>query len=467
MADGRGARIASGGRAIVASFLGLAALAGLAVSALPPSLLALALGLAVLLPLLFWRPQWLIVPVIAFEMYFPWQPAADVVTVLFAARAALTLVRRWPSLRPQLDLRLLRPLWVVALAALLAFVAGTLLLEHGRRLVYGDGRVFVYWLWLLPVLAYAPATGAERWFARQLLWLAIVVSALAVVQGAFDVRLMLTGRVAPLDPSGAASVTRVQMAGYVFVAFGLFYAVAEVVRPQAAWRGRLLHLALVVLFVFGTLYNFGRAFWFWSVAGVLVTALVLGWGAGARALLVAAVTVATVGSVLSVARPEVLDNANERIVSILVEGGSRSSLGLRRTENDFAWRKLTSTAFLGMGFGGEYRPLAPGLGGFSYHTSYIHNGHLSLMLRIGLPGYLAYAALFGMLTVRAARRRADPRFAALAAATLAWLTTFAGLNLTQPDVVSAPGVTLLAFLVGTSLFRTDDTRPATASDGAG
>ena len=437
---------------IVAAGVLLALFFGAAVTVLPPLLIVAAGCLLMLLPVYVLRPAWLIVPAIAFAMYFPWQPVADVVTVLFLARAGVALVRRWPELRAALSDPLLRPLYVLAACAVVSFVTAVTVLEHGKSPVYQDGRVYVYWLWIIAFAAWAPRVRPERWVARQLLMVATLVSALAVIQGALGIILVRTGNVSALESAGYYSeITRVQIPGFVFVTFGVFYCVAQMVSTRnKAWL-RWAYMALLGLFTLAVIYNFGRAIWFWSFLGACITALAMGWRASTRLLIWGGLLATAIGATIVWTYPRLAETIVERVVSVLDEGGTRTSYGWREAENRAAREVLADSVLLGTGLGGEYRAPVVGLRSlvFENHTRYIHNGHLSVMLKLSVFGYLAYAALFVMMFLRARRARADPALGPICAAIMAWLITFVGQNITQPDIMSAAGLTLLAALFAT------------------
>ena len=425
----------------------LALFLGLATAVLPAQLIALVIIVFIATPVLVWRPAWLIAPVIAIQMYLPSQPMADVITGVFLARCFLLIPARWPDVAAALKSPAMRPVYAILLTVLVSSVVALTVLGHSRKLVYGDLRIFAYWFWIVPFLVLAPSDKRARWVTRQLLIMGLLVSVLAIVQGASGLSLVSTGRVGQLETLSRADadITRVQIAGFVFVTFGLLLSMAQLVASGTSRRW--LQAMLVAIFVTALIYNFGRAVWFWSLAGAVVVALALGWRAFVKFVVFALIASAVVGAGLATFKPRLLETMAERVASVFQEGSTRSSLGWRKIENALAIQKLGQTRLLGVGLGGEYRNAEPGLRQFENHTSYIHNGHLSLMLRLSVLGYLAYVALFFAIAGRAWRARKQPGLSAPAAASLAWLLIFAGQNLTQPDVMTAHGVTLLAALL--------------------
>lgn len=445
----------------------LALILGAGTAILPKVLVAGAGALMVLAPVYVLRPAWLLAPVVLFQMYFPSQPVADVVSVLLLARAFPTLAHRWNELRPMFANVLVKPLLAIGLFAVLSFAVAITILHRLKSPVYQDGRVFVYWLWVVAFIAWAPAQKPEVWLVRQVLMVACVVAALAVVQGAFGITLVSTGRVAQLENLGHlnADFTRVQIAGFVFVTFGIFYCTAKLIGDSTV-RGWSIYLPLMVLFVMAVVFNFGRAIWFWTVLGIAITAIALGWRALAKVTFLAITVTLLAGTVLLWAKPRIADVIVERIASVSQEGGGRSSYGWREVENDSARHVLRDSLGLGTGLGGDYRQVVVGLTAFENHTRYIHNGHLSLMLKLSIFGYIGYLVLFALILRQSIRLRRHAAFGSMAVATTAWTITFLGQNITQPDIMTAHGLTMLAaavaglLLTGGGIANAEMAKPA-------
>jgi hypothetical protein len=73
------------------------------------------------------------------------------------------------------------------------------------------------------------------------------------------------------------------------------------------------------------------------------------------------------------------------------------SLRWRYVENSYALKQITSHPFFGLGLGAHYRPFDPKLdvSGMAWDArGYIHNGHLWIMVSIGLLGYASWVWLW-------------------------------------------------------------------------
>jgi O-antigen ligase len=450
---------------LIGSALFGAAVFGLAIALFPPFIVGVAAVLLVLLPLYVARPAWLIVPAIAFQLLFPRYQVVDVTALLLFARAAVSLASQGGRVRALLGDDALKPLYVLALLIAVSFGMGVTVLEHGRTAAYNDARVFFYWLWLLPFFVWAPVQRPERWLARIVLGVATIVAAVAVVQGVFGIALPGSGRVSQLETLGqfSSDLTRVQIPGFIFVLLGVFICAARLVGP-GQWGRKALHLGLAALFVLAVIFNFGRALWFWTVVGVGLTAVLMGLRATLKVGLVGAVVAVALGFGIATVKPRLAEGIVERVVSVAEEGGANTSFGWRQQENLAARRVLDRTYLLGTGLGGEYRSPVLGLRTFENHTWYIHNGHLSVLLKLSILGYLVYLWLIGRMGRRLwQQRRAPGGDPALAAAAAAWLLVFMGLNITQPELMTTGGVTLLSLLLALAVLGPRTAAPHAAA----
>jgi hypothetical protein len=432
---------------VIAIFLGGA-------SALLPRVLVIGLGLIMIaLPIYLFRPVWLVVPVVVFQLYSPSQPAADVATFLLIARAAVTLAGRWQELRAVLENPIIKALLALGLCVIVSFSVAISVLHVGKSAAYQDGRIYVYLLWIVPFIAWAPKGRHAQWLTNHLLALASIVAVLAVVQGVFGISLVETGRVAQLDTLGrvSADVTRVQIPGFTFVTLGILLCVAQLIWRPPAGR-KLVYLALLLLFVVADIYNFGRALWFWTTVGAIVTSLAMGLRASTKMAIWGSVFAIAFGSALITAKPDLARTIVERVTSIAAEGGGRSSYGWREIENQSARGVLADTLLMGTAIGGDYRSPVLGLRAFENHTRYIHNGHLSVLLKLSIFGYISYFILFTLIVRQAWRQRRIAATAAMSCASIGWLFAFIGENITQPSIMSAHGLTALSAIISCLLL---------------
>lgn len=433
--------------AFVAFFLGL-------VCVFLPWWLVLGAVLALGYPLLLWFAPWAGIAAYALALIVsPDYKLSDVLTVASLALLALKLVNaRALALLPRGEWR---PFVAFMALVLLSLALALGVFGNTVPYIYRDGRAFLYWLWLplLHALVLRDAPGATK-LARVMLFMAVAVSSIALLQYAFDIQIAREGRVGGLETLGVIEhdLTRVQMQGYAFVMVGLAWAMVTATRGGR----RLFGVLPLILFFAAALYvNFGRALWAWSMLAVLMCGVVL--GLRRSALLGATLVVLGVGGVASLAmlRPAVIDSAVNRLASVADEGAIRTSGGWRRLENEASASRIAQSPLVGIGLGGEYRPWLSEIRSFSEHTRYVHNGYVFTALKLGIPALLVLLWLTLPPWWRAFRQRhrvrvgpQSMRYAVLAS----WLPVM-GLSFTQPEIVTPQTVLLMCMGLALMIHR--------------
>lgn len=423
--------------AFVALFLGL-------VCVFLPWWLVAGAVLAVGYPLLLWFAPWAGIGAYALALIVsPDFKYSDVLTACSLALLAIKLLHSGARLT------LPRSEWrpFIAFMALVVLSLALALGVFGNTVpfIYRDGRAFLYWLWLplLYGLAVREAPGGAK-LARVMVFMAVAVSLIALVQYTFGIQIAREGRVGGLETLGVIEndLTRVQMQGYAFVMVGLAWALVTATRGG---RRLFLALPLVLLFAAALYVNFGRALWAWSLLAVLMCGVVL--GLRRAAVLGSALLVLGVLGLASLAmlRPAVIDAAVNRLASVADEGAIRTSGGWRRLENEASATRIVQSPLVGIGLGGEYRPWLSEIRTFSEHTRYVHNGYVFIALKLGIPALavLLWLSLRPWWRAFRQRHRVHVGPQAMGYAVLAsWLPVM-GLSFTQPEIVTPQTVLLM------------------------
>lgn len=423
--------------AFAAFFLGL-------VCVFLPWWLVVGAVLALAYPLLLWFAPWAGIAAYALALIVsPDFKYSDVLTALSLALLAFKLVNA-PT-RIVLPRSELRPFLVFMALVLLSLALAVGVFGNTVPYIYRDGRAFLYWLWLplLYWLAVREAPGGAK-LARVMVFMAVAVSLIALLQYTFNIQIAREGRVGGLETLGVIEndLTRVQMQGYSFVMVGLAWAMVTATRGG---RRLFLSLPLMVFFAAALYVNFGRALWAWSILAVLMCGVVL--GLRRAALLGSALVVLGALGLASLAmlRPAVIDSAVNRIASVADEGAIRTSGGWRKLENEASAARIVQSPLVGIGLGGEYRPWLSEIRTFSEHTRYVHNGYVFIAVKLGIP---ALAVLLWMTLRpwwRAFRQRHRVRVGPQAmwyAVVASWLPVM-GLSFTQPEIVTPQTVLLM------------------------
>jgi O-antigen ligase len=444
--------------AVVAAGLALATLLGLMIGAgVPPLLLAIGIAPIVIALAVWWPPFGLllllgliysVVPAPPLPLLGGTMQSSDLALLGLAAVLAVRAVREPASLFGRNGRVLLLPLAALAALAVVSFVHAMVVQTAATRDVLAEARHFLYWL-LAPmvVLALRDAVTLRR-FVLALVGLGLVIAAIAAAQSIFGIQI-LRGRVEALETLGHyyGGVVRTITPGIYLVVFALLAAAA---RYALGASGLAVAGALMVLPAIAVVFGFGRAIWAAALAALALLLVGLGPLRGLKLAFVAALGGLTVTAILLVAKPAVLEAVVDRAVSLPTEVDRGSSFAWRRLENEYAVKALAKSPLLGIGLGGDYKPvlnhaLRP------EQTRHLHNGYLYLVLKLGalaaiVPLWLALCCL--VLLRRAWGAALEPADRAAAAACFAAFMVPMLTSFTQPEWMTYTGVATLALFAG-------------------
>jgi len=440
--------------ALIFCFVILAFVIGILVCIAPPELPIVVVILPFIAVTFYFKP-WVLLPVfILVTMVVPDFKISDLMTFL----AFLFLFFR-AYIGRQISFQNLTPIKIKLQVFLFVVIVSVLLsvfyFKNPIPFIYRDGRNFLYWFWIpviLILLASKPSL-AIKYLVRVFVAIGLMVATAAIVQSVTGLQISGVGRVGDLEnTSGIVSgVTRVQMPGFLFVLFSLVWVAVNLKLNKLSW---VYALPLFLILGAGLIVNFGRALWFWSAFALALSIVFIDkkHRAGYMIFGVLAVVVAFGGAVFF--KPTAVDNILERVSSVKDEGGRGTSYGWRQWENQDAMVKLLASPVVGIGVGGEFRPWLRTLVAFEEHTRYVHNSYLFIALKIGVPGVLVLLLIFfkswrGVINVlKFAGNKSNENAIIIASVLPAGL----GLAITQPELMSSPGVTFFALLISLSIL---------------
>ncbi|MCV2370153.1 O-antigen ligase family protein [Roseateles oligotrophus] len=318
------------------------------------------------------------------------RPPELMLIFLFVVVGFKSLVQGVSLVAPLKQIKVL--LFVLALGLFLGVLKGKFVSHN--VLAMADARQFVGWL-ALPISIWFLSTKPEV-LHKLVIGIAILSAVLMLAQLALGVQLIFGFRGAETLGTEFRDVTRSAIGGGLFflayAAYSLFLSACH------SEKNRLIYLVGCILAIGGVVASFNRGVW----AGFVLCALLLlvfkpKTRHGFLMPLVALLLMVSIGLAgLFVAKPRVADAMLSRVLSLQEEGKRGSSLGFRFEENSQAVEAIRKNPLLGVGMGGEYkhayRQLGVG-GGFDTENSYIHNGYLSLWLKLGLMGAIIPVAL--------------------------------------------------------------------------
>lgn len=365
--------------------------------------------------------------------------------------SAFMLLNKWHRIK--MVLHDYRSIWLMLLGLMVWSAFSALYSRHYQQTytayIVMETASLMHWLLLIATVLVAHDERSANNMLRVVVGLAVVLCLMSLAQSLFGLRLGFSGesRVELLDEAsgGLSGVARSLVPGMPLVLFTYFVAllaISQKARMRWLW-GVVLLVTMGAIFV-----SFGRALWAFTGLMSLLSVAFVGRRAFMRFAMLLVIGGGLLLTILFLAKPEVIEAAVNRVLSVFGEGGSSSSLGWRLTENYFAIPKIYDHLWMGLGLGAEYKPRLTELKQFSEQTHYIHNGYLYILLKMGVIGLLVYAALYlrflAICIQRFEFRRAEftPRVAAAAVLMMTLL-----LNFTQPELMTGATIGCLTVLI--------------------
>lgn len=382
------------------------------------------------------------------------RPAELVLIFCFVVVMARVILARKDILTPLRPLRW--PLLILICGLLIGFVKGKLL--SNNALALADARQFVGWL-ALPIGVWFGLAHPGR-LQRIVVGVALLAATLMILQLGLGVQLIFGFRGAENLSKDFSDVTRSAIGGGLFflgfAAYRLFLHACDGDR----WRWTSLLGSLIA--IGGIVASFNRAVWAGFAVGALL--LLIFKPRTKRSALVPFVLLLTLVSVgvagLLVAKPRTADALMERVASIKEEGRRGSSLGFRFDENQQALAALRQNPFAGVGMGGEYKRVYRQLstaGSFDTEIAFIHNGYLSLWLKLGFFGaVLPLGLLIAGVFVSRATRQGEGRLGAFAGVMTLILLLIS--MLTSADLSTSSGTAAIASILAIMLVAKERSR---------
>lgn len=369
-------------------------------------------------------------------------------------KSKATGVAIFESLRPLAFL-----LSLLAFGLVIGFLKGKLLAHN--TLALADARQFVGWL-ALPIAIWFTRTRPVA-LQNLVVGIAILASVLMIAQLAFGVQLIFGFRGAENLSKEFNDVTRSAIGGGLF--FLVYAAYVLFLKACHNERFRWLSLFACIVVIGGVVASFNRAIWAGFVMGALLLLFLKPKTkfSFTAPLIILFVMVSMGIAALFIAKPRVADALISRISSVQEEGRRGSSLGFRFDENEQALAALKGSPIMGVGMGGEYKKSfrQTGVsGGFGIENSYIHNGYLSLWLKLGVAGVFFPLVLAAVLVARHRSILSDKRLnnsveikiqaaAAMASISMMYISALTSPDWTTLGQCAALGI-FLALLLPTS-----------------
>jgi hypothetical protein len=233
------------------------------------------------------------------------------------------------------------------------------------------------------------------------IFLALIVALAMIAQYILGPSVpILPGRVETLDTAGTTSygVARILPPGQSLVMLAFVCLVVQMLFDKRPFRFvvYLIQLGIIGLAV---LLTFNRSFWTAIALSLFLVSLLVSFRDKVTYAKIV-LWVVLIGAVVLTPFMSVKDSMVEKLMNgVMVrmstlfstDTAQESSLRYRYVENEYAYPQIASHPFIGLGLGANYRPLDRRIDfgpADSILRYYIHNGHLWVILKTGLLGYL-------------------------------------------------------------------------------
>ena len=265
-----------------------------------------------------------------------------------------------------------------------------------------DLRVFFYLSLFFLVYYYIKSDKQLRSFLMAIGILAVILSIIQIVQWiiGYD-NDILGGRIMELTTAGKnfRNVGRVVLPGTSIIFFTLNVIFSIYIFKRLHFKWRLLLLIGIVLLSIGIILTFLRALW----VAIFIAAAIVTFKARRRMTVYPRIIMLLIGACLLVSligQTKILrsfaikEAVSDRAMSIINPQKTlqHDTMLVRLIEIRYAWKKIVENPLIGIGFKTSYRPLI--FGNVKYEKSnagtFVHNGYLSIQLKMGLLGSLAF-----------------------------------------------------------------------------
>lgn len=316
--------------------------------------------------------------------------------------------------RTPLDVPLLIFIGVTIVSTLMAVYQSSVEAEMARRSI----RVFSYYLTFFIVTQLVRDRSQLKLLLICILSLAIVVAIAMVAQFMLGSSVqILPGRVEALVTQDATfdDITRILPPGWSTVMISFMAVLCLLAEEKSQWRVSF-YLILLLLLGLAIVLTFLRSYWGAMTGVIAFWVCILKSGERSR-FFSAVLTLIFVGAIILLvvfgdpeSRAARLVYASMDRFATLGEAdtfqGADSSLNWRLIENQYAYAAIAAHPLIGLGMGTPYRPLDFRLdyrtadGRVTNGSSFIHNGHLRILIQSGVLGYLSLVWLSGLFLYR-------------------------------------------------------------------
>ena len=340
------------------------------------------------------------------------------------------------------------PLGLLALLGLLSMIYALFYVHNPAKNVLAETEPLLYWA-MLPVVAIVLDSEKKvRHLAVAMSALGLILAAALSIQSLTGYVLIYGGRVEIAETLGKhySGVLRSTAPGIFLLIYGICFFAG---RRLLGVGSRIVGFAALAILALGLMFTFGRTLWASTVIGLILMGGMLGLRASLKMAMVGAISLTLVLVALAVTKPEVFDAIGERVMSVNDEVEQGQSLAWRYQENAFALRALERSPLVGVGLGGDYKPVLKESD--PEQARFVHSGYLYLVLKLGLLAVVPLVWLYVVFVRQALAVRkvsGDPRLKAIALSAFAVALVPLVTAMTRPEWMSPETIASIAALMG-------------------
>ncbi len=379
----------------------------------------------------------------------------------------IMLIRIWVEpgfgfVHTPLDFPLLAFYGIAVLSTILAISQGTITFNQSL----GELRTVNLYLIFFLVTNFIRTRKQLYILLNGILILTIFVALMMVAQYALgDITKILPGRVETLFTAGTTDqgVTRILPPGQSLILVILILLPVLLIFDKDASKSlfRLFQLFIVGLAV---LLTFNRSFWVAMMFSLFLVVILVSMRDKVRYLnlaflsigIIAAVTILAVAAAGKQAQ-SLIDGAVIRFSTLLNPNTlNESSLRYRDVEFQYAVPQILDHPAIGLGLGSHYRPWDRRIdfGPIDWDKlAYIHNGHLWVILKTGVLGYVFFAWFLLLFIKRSLQHWSQIQSPFLRAIMLSFAVTIIGIlpaTIVNPIFAQAYWASIIGIMLGTS-----------------
>lgn len=313
--------------------------------------------------------------------------------------------------------------------------------------VFNEFRPFFTWL-IFPLLFLTVGDRKEYgFFLKMVFALSVIVAIGMLVQSFSGYQIFEKGQeVRDLYTLGGSTkgVKRSETAGQFLMAGALVYIFAKFSFGEK-WN-ILIPLLSAPILVGGIAVGFGRGLWISVFLACFIFVFFSKPTRYFKFLIFFIVAGMTSGIVTWTLKPDYVEAVVSRFTSVSQEVESGSSLGRRKEENYYAIERVYESPLIGVGLGGQYKPMGRESLTWENESRYIHNSYVRIMTKLGIPGLIIgiwLVFVFWRRTFLSFKNAESERAVAFSCFWIIVTTTFLTAG-TQPNLAAQNGVATIA-----------------------